>query len=58
MNHNMQFEIKEIAKIINAKIVGDETIIVNKVSSFEDGRALLLCESAPTDVVLIFVLET
>ncbi len=32
----MQLSIKEIAKIINAQIIGDDTLIVNKVSSFED----------------------
>lgn len=32
----MQFKIKEIAKIINAKTIGDEALIIDKVSSFED----------------------
>ncbi len=32
----MQFSIKEIAKIIDIKIIGDETIKIDKVSSFDD----------------------
>jgi UDP-3-O-[3-hydroxymyristoyl] glucosamine N-acyltransferase len=38
----MQFEIKEIAKIIQAQIIGDETMIIEKVSSFEDADELSL----------------
>jgi UDP-3-O-[3-hydroxymyristoyl] glucosamine N-acyltransferase len=32
----MQLNIKEIAAIIHAQIIGDETLIINKFSSFED----------------------
>jgi len=32
----MQLNIKEIAAIIHAQIIGDETFIINKFSSFED----------------------
>ena len=32
----MHLSIKKIAKIVNAQIIGDETFIINKVSSFQD----------------------
>ncbi|MCP3899629.1 MAG: UDP-3-O-(3-hydroxymyristoyl)glucosamine N-acyltransferase [Desulfobacteraceae bacterium] len=32
----MQLSIKEIAQIINAQIIGDDTLIINKVSSFNE----------------------
>ena len=32
----MQLSIKEIAQIIHAQIIGDETLIIDKVSAFED----------------------
>ena len=32
----MQLSIKEIAQKIHAKIIGDETLVIDKVSSFED----------------------
>ena len=38
----MQLSIKEIAKIIDAQVFGDETFTVNKVSSFEDADELSL----------------
>ncbi|MCD4743691.1 MAG: UDP-3-O-(3-hydroxymyristoyl)glucosamine N-acyltransferase [Desulfobacteraceae bacterium] len=38
----MQLSIKEIAKIINAQVFGDETFTINKVSSFEDADELSL----------------
>jgi UDP-3-O-[3-hydroxymyristoyl] glucosamine N-acyltransferase len=38
----MQITIKKIAELIDAKIIGDDTFVINKVSSFEDADSQTL----------------